>query len=205
MLSTARAKSLLVAAAAAISLAAAGDARAAGQATWYEDGIERVTAITAEGGRQFVRWVEAGYARRPAVMIGLAGVLLLPPLMLVGALLYRRSAKPARAAPLDDGGHAPADALIEIEGASSVVLPAGRALVQIGRQDDNDICIADESVQRYHAVIVRTGDDGFTITDVSGLEGAGLRVNGEPRASAVLANGDTVELGRTRMRFATAA
>ena len=171
------------------------------------------TAVQAAHKAAFVaaRWIETGYAKRPAVMVGLAGVLLLPVLMIVGAVLYRKrmplvapseAAMPEAAMP-DFGGLSAAR--IELDGAGCIALPAGRDFLQIGRLEDNDICIDDMSVQRYHAVIERADQLGFIITDISGTDGNGLRINGQPCQTALLANGDTVEIGKARMRFATAA
>ena len=66
---------------------------------------------------------------------------------------------------------------------------------------DNDIRLPDTSVHRYHAVIEQTRDEAFVITDLSGTDGNGIRVNGERLARAQLADGDVIELGRTRLKF----
>lgn len=204
----------VVVAVAVCAVVAAGDALAEATAELVlgiaQSTVETAGELARDGAGRFARWVENGYARRPAVMIGLAGVLLLPPLVLIGAVLHlwqaRKDGEPAEPG-LDAADHAAAAprARIEIEGDGAIELPAGRDLVQIGGQDDNDIRIEGEGVERYHAIIARIGGSGFTITDVSGPDGEGLRVNGERRASAPLAHGDTVELGRARLRFATAA
>jgi hypothetical protein len=194
-----------VAVVAAVSLAGTTEARAADAATLAAGMLDQATALLADAARRFVQWVETGYAQRPAFMIGLGGMLLLPPLLLAGALLYRH--KPAGALMPEQSAEAAgpesagAAARLEIEGAQAIALPQGRDLVQIGRHEDNDICIEDASVERYHAIIARSLDRGFTITDVSGPAGRGLRINGAPCASAVLIHGDMVELGRTKMTF----
>jgi hypothetical protein len=207
MLPTSRAEPSLVVAAAAVMLAVSTPAWAgiAGQMTDGSVILGQLLGLARDGAEQIRTWIVAGYARRPALMIGLAGVLLLPPLMAVGWMIYRnnaptapRDADPAQVWPLMEHPR------LELDGTGAIALPAGRDLVQIGRQDDNDICIEDETVHRYHAVIERTGD-GFAIVDVSGPDGNGLVVNGQRRTTAVLAHGDTLELGRARMRFATAA
>jgi len=152
------------------------------------------------------RWIMAGYERRPALVVGLAGVLLLPPLLLLGLVVHRRQAEPVMAVNDDLVElERDLDARIELEGAGVIVLPKGRPLVQIGRQEDNDICIADETVEHYHAVIERQSERGFSITDVSGAEGNGVRINGAWCSAALLADGDLLELGNARMRFAIAA
>ncbi len=162
-----------------------------------------------EGAREAVSrlqlWIAAGYAKRPAVMLGLGGALVLPVLVFVGFLLYRRHATPTSDfAPSVTGPAGLHAARIEIEGASAIELPGSGGLLQIGRQRDNDICIEDETVSRYHAVIEHSRDGGFMITDVSSQDGGGVRINGERMLRAVLSDGDTVELGNTRMRVAAA-
>jgi pSer/pThr/pTyr-binding forkhead associated (FHA) protein len=53
-------------------------------------------------------------------------------------------------------------------------------------------------------VIERTPDEAFVIADLSGKDGTGLRVNGERKERAQLADGDLIELGRSRLRFENA-
>jgi hypothetical protein len=203
----ARASLLLVVAATALATA---NARAWAAADVPAELLPNATVDTViEGVREAIvrlhLWVLAGYAKRPTVMLGLGGALALPLLVFVGFLLYRRQAKPPLVFDMTAAGPPGLYAArIEIEGANAVELPNGGRLLQIGRQRDNDICIEDETVSRYHAVIERSGDGGFTITDVSSQEGGGIRINGEPILRAVLSDGDTVELGRTRMRVAAA-
>lgn len=207
MQSAARASLLLVVAATAMATA--------GAPAWaaVDSPVELLPNVTVdaavEGAREAAarlqHWIVAGYAKRPAVMLGLGGALVLPILVFVGFLLYRRHATPL---PVFDpsaagpgGLHA---ARIEIDGASAIELPSSGGLLQIGRQRDNDICIEDETVSRYHAVIEYSRDGGFMITDVSSQDGVGIRINGERTSRAVLSDGDTVELGKTRMRIAAA-
>jgi len=59
-------------------------------------------------------------------------------------------------------------------------------------------------VHRHHAVIERTPEAAFVIADLSGKDGSGLRVNGERKERARLADGDLIELGRSRLRFENA-
>ena|SRR2546423_14432355 len=56
-------------------------------------------------------------------------------------------------------------------------------------------------VARHHAVIERTRDEEFVITDLSGKDGNGVRINGARLPRARLADGDVIELGRTRLKF----
>ena len=93
---------------------------------------------------------------------------------------------------------------LTVEGRSGGPTPLAGDLIRIGRQEDNDIRLADRSVHRYHAVIERTADEAFMIKDISGQDGSGVRINGEPKAEARLADGDVIELGRARLRFENA-
>ena len=162
---------------------------------------------TSEGMLLQIRdWIVSGYGRRPLVMIGLAGTLLLPPLMIAGLLLHRRHPidKTMPEADRMGSGHT-ASAWVEFNENQRVPMPVGRDFLQIGREEDNDVCLCDTAVHRYHAVIERTHEYGFTITDVGGPEGNGLSINGDRRLCSLLADGDMIELGSSKLKFATAA
>ena len=172
MPSTVRALRFLIAFAAAVLLAANAQVCAADGASVPASTFDLAAALVADAIGRLVRWAEASYALRPTLMIGLGGILVLPPLMLAGALLYRRkpsvSKAPDPSAEADARASLPSSPRLELDGAQTIALPRSRDLVQIGRHEDNDICIADISVERYHAIIARSNDTGFTITDVSG-------------------------------------
>ncbi len=192
---------------AAVVLSASSDFVRA-ERTWSERSSELLQGIAAhslEGATAVDDWVRRGYQRRPAVIVGLAAILTLPPLALAGWFLYRR--RPER---ISEWGAlnfpvAAAAAYIDVDGAGRFELTGSRDLLQIGRHDDNDVCLEDESVHRYHAVIERSASAGFIITDLSGPAGAGLRVNGKRQLKQQLSHGDTLELGNARMRFEIAA
>jgi hypothetical protein len=151
-------------------------------------------------------WARGSYARKPAVMLGLAGALGLPPLALAGYFLYRRRPGEVSSPGLEpEVMQGSAAAWIEIEGAERIAMPQSRDFIQIGRLEDNDVCLDDDSVHRYHAVIERSARQGFVIVDISGPAGNGVVVNGERCARSNLADGDMVEVGKSRLRFATAA
>ncbi|WP_241249820.1 glycogen accumulation regulator GarA [Rhodococcus sp. X156] len=121
-----------------------------------------------------------------------------------------------------------ADFLVEMEGASGTgsaepsvagldSLPAGSALLVVkrgpnagsrflldqpmtsaGRHPDSDIFLDDVTVSRRHAEFRQDGSD-FVVVDVGSLNGT--YVNREPVDSAVLANGDEVQIGKFRLVF----
>ena len=163
---------------------------------------EWVTTTAMEYWARLLELIAWGYARSPELMVGLGIIAILPWLALFGMILRRP--RPKRSAPATDRDYV-ADwrrqARIEIE--DSTLPPSGIAtgLTRIGRQDDNEICIPDNSVHRYHAAIERSPEGDVVICDLSGPEGNGVRINGERVAAAPLADGDLVELGRVKLRF----
>ena len=70
----------------------------------------------------------------------------------------------------------------------------------IGRNPTTDITLLDEGISREHALILRDeSTSSFTIEDLQSTNGT--KVNGKRVRSAVLANGDAIEVGHTRFRF----
>lgn len=181
----------------------------------------------------FVDWVRASYAEAPALVLGLAVLAVVPPLALIGWLARSRGPKAATISeaqtklqrvrrpatgeePRDSvrTGHIPLrmlNAWVEVVAAGEGV-PTGndqryslaRALLRIGRETDNDICLDDMTVHRYHAAIRRTEDAEFVITDLSSAGGNGVVVNGRAVAEARLASGDMIELGKAKLKFSAA-
>ncbi len=164
-------------------------------------------------------WLRQSYTHAPALMLGLAALLAVPLLAILGHVLRRRSfatatraampapqpAEGAEAAQSDasDGYTWPVDATIEIEGKAGARIPIGRELMRIGREVDNDLVLANQSVHRFHAVIQRTEDSEIIVVDMSSSEGNGVVVNGKRVPRARLRDGDLIELGESRLRFAS--
>ncbi|CAM3105803.1 FHA domain-containing protein [Prescottella defluvii] len=73
-------------------------------------------------------------------------------------------------------------------------------MTSAGRHPDSDIFLDDVTVSRRHAEF-RQDDDEFQVVDVGSLNGT--YVNREPVDSAVLANGDEVQIGKFRLVFLT--
>lgn len=69
-----------------------------------------------------------------------------------------------------------------------------------GRHPDSDIFLDDVTVSRRHAEF-RQEEGDFQVVDVGSLNGT--YVNREPVDSAVLANGDEVQIGKFRLVFLT--
>lgn len=73
-------------------------------------------------------------------------------------------------------------------------------VVSAGRHPQSDIFLDDVTVSRRHAEFRRTGVD-FEVSDVGSLNGT--YVNREPVESALLSNGDEVQIGKFRLVFLT--
>jgi hypothetical protein len=157
----------------------------------------------------------AGYRVAPALMLGLALAVGLPILTLLARIvqpLLRSSEATRRYRPGTDdavdaelagvagqGGGLP---FVEFEnGGKGMRCALLRDMLRIGREDDNDIRIPSGSVHRYHAAIHREDYDDWHITDLSGVEGNGLIVNGRRCCEARLNDGDLIQLGPGRLRF----
>ena len=171
-------------------------------------------------------WMRASYERAPALVLGLAALLLVPPLAFIGLLLRSKEPPPQDAdvtylktrvekASIETGSEGsslterlkapawPSEAWIVVDGedADGVRHGIGRALVRIGRESDNDIRLNDKTVHRYHAAIRRTEDAEFIITDLSSVGGNGVTINGRAVAESPLADGDSIELGHAKLKF----
>jgi pSer/pThr/pTyr-binding forkhead associated (FHA) protein len=84
-------------------------------------------------------------------------------------------------------------------------LPQGSAYLVVkrgpaGRHSNSDIFLDDITVSRRHAQF-RCVSGEFKVIDVGSLNGT--YVNREPVDSAVLANGDEVQIGKFRLLFLT--
>jgi len=180
---------------------------------------DRLWAVASEARALLV----AGYHSAPALVAVLSAFVVLPAIAVLSFAVHgiaRRKAHrvAVRAAERGAEGNGPVDAesadaglplrprlaCLRIESDGATALPLAGALVRLGRHQDNDIRLPDTSVHRYHALIERTPEAAFVITDLSGRAGNGVRINGARQARAELTDGDVIELGRTRLRFESA-
>jgi pSer/pThr/pTyr-binding forkhead associated (FHA) protein len=80
----------------------------------------------------------------------------------------------------------------------SYEITAGETL--IGRNPTTDITLLDEGISREHALVVYDAEsDAYTIEDLQSTNGT--KVNGRRVRSAVLADGDDLEIGHTLFQF----
>ena len=73
-------------------------------------------------------------------------------------------------------------------------------ITSAGRHPNSDIFCDDITVSRRHAEFRRQNSE-FQVVDVGSLNGT--YVNREPVQSAVLANGDEIQIGKFRLLFLT--
>lgn len=69
---------------------------------------------------------------------------------------------------------------------------------RIGRVLENDICLQEDKVSRYHAEIIHT-EQGYLFKDLGSTNGSYLKSVRVPET--VLVNGDTVRIGKTSLTF----
>jgi len=154
-----------------------------------------------------------GYRAAPALMLGLAVLALLPLLAASGRLLaLRRRHREASRTPqpddedvsidtMGDKAALPGHAYVEVIGANNAHYAILHDMLRIGREDDNDIRIPNRGIDCYHAAIHREDLADWWITDLSGRDGNGVKVNGQRCGDARLRDGDVIDLGPGRLKF----
>jgi hypothetical protein len=119
--------------------------------------------------------------------------------LLVASIRRRRAAYLKRVA---EGHFDEPEAWLEfLDGDGKHVGVTGSAF-RIGRNKDNDLVLANDSVSGQHAVIHKARDGSFSVTDLKSING--VLVNLSQVTSGNLNNGDLIELGEVRFRFRAA-
>ena len=77
-------------------------------------------------------------------------------------------------------------------------MPLGAGVTTIGRAEDNDVVMEDNTVSRHHARISLQGGQFFVEDEGSG---SGTLVEGAPAARTLLASGATLQVGETQVMF----
>jgi hypothetical protein len=77
--------------------------------------------------------------------------------------------------------------------------PVSGETFRIGRHADNDLMVADASISRFHAEIKHELNSRYVIRDLESLNG--VYVNGRKARTAILSNGDLIELGDITVKF----
>lgn len=74
-----------------------------------------------------------------------------------------------------------------------------KTAICIGRSQDNDICLTNDSISSHHAEIHRRRDGSFYIVDLASTNG--IIVNDKKISQVELVDGDVIELGEVRLNF----
>jgi hypothetical protein len=193
------------------NVAAAAAAPVPGRASAMTD-LAMLTT-TADAWLQLNAWLGDSYHKAPALMLVLAVLVALPPLAIAGLVMRRQRRSPDSTVLISRPSSRaiqrsvttrtelaswPTEAWVEQDGQRHVI---GRAMLRIGREADNDICLQEKTVHRYHAVIRRTTDGEVIITDLSGQDGNGVFVNGTRIGESRLKRGDVIAIGEVKLSF----
>ncbi|MBU2534078.1 MAG: FHA domain-containing protein [Alphaproteobacteria bacterium] len=154
-------------------------------------------------------WVEAQYADSPELVLSLGVAFSLPAIATTGVLLRSLLASRKRRRYEFDAAtqHTrPASlwrqrAALELTSANAREFVLGQGIVRIGRETDNDLCLPDPAVHRYHAVIEQTPEAEFVISYVGDPNSNGMHVDGHPVTRQRLRGGEILLLGATKLRF----
>ena len=186
----------------AMFVAAAFPTEAAAAALQQSDGFAHTfLAVWSD----FKLWVVKEFRETPAIVLGVGFALMIPPIAVIAFLIRRRPKLRPRS-----NESVPRTVPASAWRMQGILLPAnnsgdrhiiGHGLVRIGREEDNDVQLAHRTVHRYHAVIERTPEAEFVITDVSGGGGNGVKVDGQRVERARLRGGELIEIGHAQMRF----
>lgn len=169
-------------------------------------------------------FVGQAYDQAPVLVLALSLFLVFPILIFLGWMMRPRAENDGPATQLlrpgqsldsikaGVTGHAatsgvppmPMVARIEVangEKAIEKIAFEGREMLRLGREDDNDVCLDEATVHRYHAVIKRSLEAGYVISDISNDGGNGVFVNGRRTREARLEDGDEINLGVAKITF----
>jgi hypothetical protein len=90
-------------------------------------------------------------------------------------------------------------AYLEIQDELHTRHPVSGEIFRIGRHADNELMVADASLSRFHAEIKHELNSRYVIRDLESLNG--VYVNGRKARTAILSNGDLIELGDVTLKF----
>lgn len=89
--------------------------------------------------------------------------------------------------------------VVSIDGVIIKEVPLSKDRTTVGRRPYNDVVIDNLAVSGEHAAIVSAGADGFGIEDLGSTNGT--YVNGASVKKQRLQHGDTIEIGKYKIRF----
>ena len=96
--------------------------------------------------------------------------------------------------------HGPSPQLVGTQGlAAGSIFTLTEDILTVGRDGDNGIVLAEQTVSRRHAEIVRSADGQFVLTDQGSANG--VYINNERVQSATLMPGDEIKIGENFFRY----
>jgi len=95
-------------------------------------------------------------------------------------------------------GDAPMRMVLTHNGTKLREITMERPRMMIGSADDNDICIKDKSISRYHALLVRFGDTAF-VKDLNSR--SGTYINMSRIRDQMVIHQDVLTIGNHRIKF----
>ncbi len=141
-----------------------------------------------------------GWIERNLLWIGV-GLAVAVAIGMLGWLLHRRAKdgrkEPAWAETLELDARS--FAYLEIQDELHTRHPVSGDTFRIGRHADNELMVADASISRFHAEIKHELNSRYVIRDLESLNG--VYVNGRKARTAILSNGDLIELGDVTLKF----
>ena len=90
--------------------------------------------------------------------------------------------------------------VLSLDGVALREVPLAKDRTTIGRRSHNDLVIDNLAVSGEHAVLVKSGDDLY-LEDLGSTNGT--TVNGQPIKKHLLHNGDVIDIGKYRLKYAT--
>jgi pSer/pThr/pTyr-binding forkhead associated (FHA) protein len=76
--------------------------------------------------------------------------------------------------------------------------PISKDTVRIGRSNDNDLILADNTVSRYHTEIQKRKND-YILADLGSYNGT--KLNGKSIQKVFLKHGDKIQIGSNKLTF----
>jgi FHA domain len=161
---------------------------------------------------QSAEWLQTKYREAPALVLGVGAALALPAIAILGTLWRLIFHRPAARPIMEDRTQRtqPASAWrqqawLEFTNSNMSGFRLSQGMVRIGRESDNDLCLSDPTVHRYHAVLEHTPEAEYYVSYVGDPDRDGLFVDGRPVERHRLRGGEILQIGSIKLRFAVGA